>query len=561
MEIVEVEAPAVRVHHRLAAVGSHADGADLVGAVLGLAEHRRHPCLRPVAPVEPAEAVAQEPGLQRLVGPQHPRRIGLREGEPDPEPRQAQPVGLLPEGQAALGIRQLLGMVFEPVAPGGVLQEEPRQPRPRHPVPPEEGRGEGEGPRQVPDDVAQMRQPVVGGRAHMLQPDRLGQEPPAHGLDRQRQKDRRQRPRLVRRVIDLRHHRPEGDIRQPRRRLDLRGGHDPAPDIGAMAVDMIVEPGMQGLVVEDDVGHLPVQMPHVAAPERPVPAPEEIAMVALRRQEQPGALVAPRGQHQLAHREPPRPGPLQMQPQGGDPPPRDLQPRHRRPEGDAEVGAPGQRRRMDPLAAGVGGPAFEALEAEGPVRAHHRPDPGQRLGEDRIARVEEAAGLPEPGREGLRPDRPGGQGRAVLSPEPRPRRMVDGIEGQAAPAPEIRCAPEPPRHRGLRGVVVFRQQVLGLRQGPGRGGGRVPAALQHQHPDPPARQPQCQGEPDRTRPHHRHRRPEGREALEIRTFRDHSGLLRPRLRALLRMCGNPGQPPPDGAPTRARGLSGAFAPP
>ena len=42
--------------------------------------------------------------------------------------------------------RQLLGMVFEPVAPGGVLQEEPRQPRPRHPVPPEEGRGEGEGP-------------------------------------------------------------------------------------------------------------------------------------------------------------------------------------------------------------------------------------------------------------------------------------------------------------------------------------------------------------------------------------------------------------------------------
>ena len=126
----------------------------------------------------------------------------------------------------------------------------------------------------------------------------LGQEPPAHGLDRQRQKDRRQRPRLVRRVIDLRHHRPEGDIRQPRRRLDLRGGHDPAPDIGAMAVDMIVEPGMQGLVVEDDVGHLPVQMPHVAAPERPVPAPEEIAMVALRRQEQPGALVAPRGQHQ-----------------------------------------------------------------------------------------------------------------------------------------------------------------------------------------------------------------------------------------------------------------------
>ena len=69
---------------------------------------RRHP------PGEPAEPVAAEPGLERVVCPHHGRRVRVGEAQVDPQPRQPEPVGRAAERQPAVGVRQLLGVVLSP---------------------------------------------------------------------------------------------------------------------------------------------------------------------------------------------------------------------------------------------------------------------------------------------------------------------------------------------------------------------------------------------------------------------------------------------------------------
>ena len=136
-----------------------------------------------------------------------------------------------------------------------------------------------------------------------------------------------------------------------------------------------------------------------------------------------------------------------------------LEARHRRPERDQQLRGGGELGPVQLLDPRPVAPALEALEAEGRVGR----DPGQRLGEHRVAGGEQGAGRPEPGLELGGPDRPGRQAPGRPASQGRARE-VDRVERQAAPAPEVRGAAEPPGDGDLRRMVGRGIEVLGLRQ-------------------------------------------------------------------------------------------------
>ena len=157
-------------------------------------------------------------------------------------------------------------------------------------------------------------------------------------------------------------------------------------------------------------------------------------------------------------------------------------------------------------------PALEALEAEGGI-GHH---PRQRLVVDRIAGGEPGAGRREPRREVGFADRPGRQ-----VAEPGPRGEVHRVERQAPPAPQVGRAPELARDRDLWRVVCLRAQVLRHRQRLRVGSVPSPAALEHEHPPPAARQVEREHEPDRPGADHPDLGVEAGNRLEAQPVRNH----------------------------------------
>ena len=100
--------------------------------------------------VEGGEAVAHEPALEGGVGADDRLGVGGREAQRDREAGLAEGVaGGRREGQAAVGVGELLGVVLEAVAAGAVLQEEAGQAHLRDAVLPQEGGREAEGAGQV----------------------------------------------------------------------------------------------------------------------------------------------------------------------------------------------------------------------------------------------------------------------------------------------------------------------------------------------------------------------------------------------------------------------------
>ena len=173
------------------------------------------------------------------------------------------------------------------------------------------------------------------------------------------------------------------------------------------------------------------------------------------------------------------------------PPPLEVQLHRRRPAppSQREAASPSPRaRRGGPRAAGerarcrtwIGGTLLQrssALEAEGVVGR----DPRQRLAPDRRRRRRACgAGRRQPAAQ----DRPARSARPARPSQGRGAE-VDGVERQAAPAPEVRGAAEPARHGDLRRVVAGAGRGSPPPTAPGpRACGSRPPLSSTQHPPP-----------------------------------------------------------------------------
>ena len=91
---------------------------------------------------------------------------------------------VVPKRQAALRVWQVFGMVLEPIAPRRVFKEEPRQPELRQRFAHRNHGSEAERARRGRAARCQMRRAVVRRRPDVLQPDRLGDQPPPERPDR-----------------------------------------------------------------------------------------------------------------------------------------------------------------------------------------------------------------------------------------------------------------------------------------------------------------------------------------------------------------------------------------
>src|SRR5579862_7393090 len=120
---------AIRIDDALRRVGRHADRADLVVAVGHLVPDVRGTLLFREMMFELADSRHAQVAVDNLMPGDDGLNVDIAVAQIDLEPRHAEPVARVAEGDRARQIGRLLGMVEQRVAPRLVAHEKARQPR------------------------------------------------------------------------------------------------------------------------------------------------------------------------------------------------------------------------------------------------------------------------------------------------------------------------------------------------------------------------------------------------------------------------------------------------
>jgi hypothetical protein len=246
-------------------------GSDLVRAVRHQRQGRLGARCFALTVFDPAEAGSGKPQREMLVGVRDRLAVGAAEAQVDAEPRQAEAVGLRRERHAAVGVRDLLGVIGKSVAARAVAEEITRNALGAEIAVADEAGEKDSGRRLVASDVSRVSEPIDRS-AETAGADQLRQDHTADDGRRQRHRDGRERAAAVTRVGDRRGHRPEPDVGQVEARHQRRARRKAAAHERAAPVAQEVERRVDACVGEDDVGDLADDVAHAIAAERTVRA-------------------------------------------------------------------------------------------------------------------------------------------------------------------------------------------------------------------------------------------------------------------------------------------------